>query len=796
MMYQPSSSPLERLRSLFQRRVKDGSLAYIGDGNGKTDVPGKDGYVYVRFSEGKNLNGTPKLGGLTTARATGVAFPNYDGSPVYVGYKYNNELEIVSAHYGFLDKIGINTSALNPLNQQSKFVYLWQLTMGLANAVATTTTPSTRVMVKSFRHYVADIFATFDTPLAADKIDLAAYIPAVDQHCYAAVWIDTYTNLPVVTTSIAQAMTTPLNETDLQELIVRTASSRPADGIPLKAFYLANDQTTLVSNVLDVDLRQVINNPLAWGFPHALTTLERVRPGRTLVVGPYTATGVGALTIESGGRVLNVHKSNVAASDPTVNDDSGDGYDVGSTWFNSSTNLWYVLTNATVGAAVWEAVAGSGAGTVTSVGLTMPTGVFDVAGSPVTTAGTLAVTLDNQSANTVFAGPTSGGATTPTFRAVVSDDINAALLTPGPIGTTTPNSGYFSALRLFIGSFFAIFTHANSADRTYTLQNASGTLAFLTDIPTPENVTIDWQYFDTTGFPFPEWTKPAGCYLVHVICVGAGGGGGSGMRGASLSNRFGGGGGAAGFVTDKWFEASELDTVETITIGAGGTGGTAIVVNTTVGNNGTGGNPSTFGGDGSFITAKLFAYGGNGGAGGQGSPTAGGTGCTTLGAMFQYYGSDGGAGGTGAGVGLTGVGAVIGAWGPSGGGGGGGLDTGNTARNGGNGGSHIPVAFGDPIGTGGSGGGTTGAAGGTANGGAASLGAAGAAGTTDGTSALLFGGGAGGGAPNTNVGCAGGGGGGPGGGGGGGSSSLNGNASGAGGNGADGGVFVISYIWS
>lgn len=65
----------------------------------------------------------------------------------------------------------------------------------------------------------------------------------------------------------------------------------------------------------------------------------------------------------------------------------------------------------------------AGSGSVTSVALTMPTAIFDVAGSPITTSGTFAVTFDNQNANLVFAGPTSGGAATPTMRALVSADI-------------------------------------------------------------------------------------------------------------------------------------------------------------------------------------------------------------------------------------------------------------------------------------------------------------------------------------------------------------------------------------
>ena len=59
--------------------------------------------------------------------------------------------------------------------------------------------------------------------------------------------------------------------------------------------------------------------------------------------------------------------------------------------------------------------------------------ILSVSGSPVTTAGTLAIALQNQSANTVFAGPTSGGATTPNFRALVAGDLASVLTTKGDL---------------------------------------------------------------------------------------------------------------------------------------------------------------------------------------------------------------------------------------------------------------------------------------------------------------------------------------------------------------------------
>ena len=72
-----------------------------------------------------------------------------------------------------------------------------------------------------------------------------------------------------------------------------------------------------------------------------------------------------------------------------------------------------------------DLLGGGGGGTVTSVGLSLPS-EFTVSGSPVTTSGTLTGVWADAAQNAVFAGPSTGGAGTPTFRALVDADMPAS----------------------------------------------------------------------------------------------------------------------------------------------------------------------------------------------------------------------------------------------------------------------------------------------------------------------------------------------------------------------------------
>lgn len=91
---------------------------------------------------------------------------------------------------------------------------------------------------------------------------------------------------------------------------------------------------------------------------------------------------------------------------------------------------------------VWGSCS-TGSGTVTSVGLSLPS-LFSVSGSPVTGSGTLTATLANQNANLVMAGPSSGNASAPAFRSLVGADLPAPTIsTLGGVESVTCANGQF-----------------------------------------------------------------------------------------------------------------------------------------------------------------------------------------------------------------------------------------------------------------------------------------------------------------------------------------------------------------
>jgi hypothetical protein len=116
---------------------------------------------------------------------------------------------------------------------------------------------------------------------------------------------------------------------------------------------------------------------------------------------------------------------------------------------------------------------GAGAGSVTSVGLTMPA-EFAVAGSPIVGAGSFAVTKANQNANLVYAGPGSGGAAAPTFRSLVALDLPAGTGTVTSVGIALVVPGILTGS----GVAGSPIVGAGTITITLTLANQNANLVF------------------------------------------------------------------------------------------------------------------------------------------------------------------------------------------------------------------------------------------------------------------------------------------------------------------------------
>lgn len=134
-------------------------------------------------------------------------------------------------------------------------------------------------------------------------------------------------------------------------------------------------------------------------------------------------------------------------------------------------------------------------GTVTSVALSLPS-IFSVTGSPISSAGTLTGTFNTQTANTVFAGPSSLGPSIPTFRSLVSADIPPINL------ASNSNGGVTGTLSIANGG---------TNNTSYT----AGSLIFYNGTTlAQDNANLYWNY---NTFSLGIATQPSASAVLDIV---------------------------------------------------------------------------------------------------------------------------------------------------------------------------------------------------------------------------------------------------------------------------------------
>ena len=338
-----------------------------------------------------------------------------------------------------------------------------------------------------------------------------------------------------------------------------------------------------------------------------------------------------------------------------------------------------------------EYISVGGTGTVTSVDMSVPTGL-SVSGNPVTSTGTLAITYSAGYAIPTTAKQTEwdtaytdrnkwdGGATgltAATGRASLDVTATGADTTYAYRANNLSDLASASTARTNLG-LAAIAASGSASDLSTgtvgTARLASGTAdstTYLRGDQTWATVSggssVDIQTFNS-GDADLTWDKPTGSQTMVKIQVWAGGGGGS-RQVAANSTAAGGGGAYNEFICPISYMASTA----AITVGAAGVGRTA-----STGNGTSGGNSSVVIANYPSGSKTIIAYGGGGGANAVGcsGPTGGG------GGGLLSVGTTGGGGGKGYAAGAGTSGSIYTQGDPTAGGNGG-TDTTSNAASGG-----------------------------------------------------------------------------------------------------------------
>lgn len=204
--------------------------------------------------------------------------------------------------------------------------------------------------------------------------------------------------------------------------------------------------------------------------------------GKTGTISSLVPADVGLSNVTNALQVINAGGTPSIASNTIANQPAAGT--VGQLFVATDTKLIYRDNGTT-----WDPLGATGSGTVTSVSIadTSTVPIFSITNSPVTTSGTMDLTLGNQVAHTFFSGPTTGVAAQPTFRTIASADLPTS-------GVTANTYAYPSSVAVDqYGRITSITTGSAPTSGTVTsvsVSSTNGTLA-VTGSPVTSAGTIN-----------------------------------------------------------------------------------------------------------------------------------------------------------------------------------------------------------------------------------------------------------------------------------------------------------------